>query len=95
MATRLEGFAPDLPPAVPRDFYGEAAPGAPTDAPPGSRRKIRVLAHRAARGLPLFHPRDAGAGLRLAYAIVKNPGPHGEKSRGVALRELAEGAVEC
>ncbi len=33
-------------------------PGEPTDAPPGSSRKIRVLMERAARREPLFHPSD-------------------------------------
>lgn len=29
-----------------------------TDAAPGSAEKIRILRHRAAKGLPLFHPDD-------------------------------------
>lgn len=33
-------------------------PGEPTDAPPGSSRKIRVLTERASRREPLFHPQD-------------------------------------
>jgi hypothetical protein len=33
-------------------------PGEPTDAPPGSARKIRVLTERASRREPLFHPQD-------------------------------------
>ena len=33
-------------------------PGEPTDAPPGSARKIRVLTERAMRRESLFHPRD-------------------------------------
>jgi hypothetical protein len=33
-------------------------PGEPTDAAPGSARKIRVLTERAARREPLFHPQD-------------------------------------
>lgn len=33
-------------------------PGEPTDAPPGSPRKIRVLTERASRREPLFHPQD-------------------------------------
>jgi hypothetical protein len=33
-------------------------PGEPTDAAPGSPRKIRVLTERAARREPLFHPQD-------------------------------------
>lgn len=41
----------------------ECLPGEPTDAAPGSERKIRVLIERAARHEPLFHPQD---GLRKA-----------------------------
>ncbi len=33
-------------------------PGEPTDAAPGSQRKIRVLTERAARREALFHPQD-------------------------------------
>src|SRR5262249_36737426 len=33
-------------------------PGEPTDAPPGSLRKIRVLTERASRREALFHPQD-------------------------------------
>lgn len=33
-------------------------PNEPTDASPGSPRKIRVLMERAARREPLFHPQD-------------------------------------
>jgi hypothetical protein len=33
-------------------------PGEPTDAPPGSPNKIRVLTERASRREPLFHPQD-------------------------------------
>ena len=29
-----------------------------TDAPPGSREKLRVLVERSERGLPLWHPLD-------------------------------------
>jgi hypothetical protein len=32
--------------------------GEPTDAPPGSPRKIRVLTERASRREALFHPKD-------------------------------------
>jgi hypothetical protein len=37
-------------------------PGEPTDAPPGSPRKIRILTERAARREPLFHPLDGPPG---------------------------------
>ena len=33
-------------------------PGEPTNAPPGSERKIRVMTERATRREPLFHPLD-------------------------------------
>jgi hypothetical protein len=33
-------------------------PGEPTDAAPGSARKIRVLMERASRREALFHPQD-------------------------------------
>jgi hypothetical protein len=36
----------------------ESVPGQPTDAPPGSARKVRVLMERAARREALFHPGD-------------------------------------
>jgi hypothetical protein len=36
----------------------------PTDAMPGSREKVAVMADRLARGLPLYHPLDApGSGM--------------------------------
>ncbi len=37
-------------------------PNAPTAALPGSEEKIRVLAQRARRGLPLWHSLDARFG---------------------------------
>ena len=39
-------------------------PGEPTNAPPGSPRKIRILMERAARREPLFHPLDGRTGRR-------------------------------
>jgi hypothetical protein len=33
-------------------------PGEPTNAAPGSERKIRIMTERAGRREPLFHPRD-------------------------------------
>lgn len=42
------------------DFAGPAPPPeAPTDAPPGSREKVEVLAGRAARRQSLFHDGDS------------------------------------
>jgi hypothetical protein len=42
--------------SLPRDPLSR--PGEPTDAPPGSVRKIRVLTERASRREALFHPQD-------------------------------------
>jgi hypothetical protein len=78
---------------LPENFRGARPLPAPTSAPPGSARKVRVLCYRAAMGLELFHPDDARAGERLAFAAAKNEGPHGEKYRAAALLELAAGAV--
>jgi hypothetical protein len=79
--------------AVPENFRGGRPLGVPTSAPPGSARKVRVLAFRAAMGLELFHPDDARDDGRLAFRAVKNDGPHGEKYRAGLLVELAGGAV--
>jgi hypothetical protein len=68
---------------------------APTDAPPGSRRKVRVMCHRFRMGQALFHPLDARASGRLAYRPGKNDGPHGDRFRAAALLELSGGAAEC
>ncbi|HEV3257278.1 MAG TPA: hypothetical protein VG013_10390 [Gemmataceae bacterium] len=47
-------------------------PGEPTEAPPGSEVKIRIMTERAARGEPLFHPLD---GLKKAgHAVAGAPG---------------------
>jgi len=86
---------PVIPPARPRDFRGEAGFGPPTDAPPGSARKLRVLMFRARLRLPLFHPLDARASDRLGFRPGKNPGPHGDRFRAAALLELAAGIAEC
>lgn len=41
------------------DFVGPAVlPGEPTDALPGSEKKIRVMIERADRREQLFHPED-------------------------------------
>jgi hypothetical protein len=75
------------------DFRGPAPLPVPTDAPPGSARKVRVLAHRFRLRQELFHPDDARDDGRLAFAAVKNEGPHGEKYRAGLLVELAGGAA--
>jgi hypothetical protein len=43
-------------------------PGEPTNAAPGSERKIRILTERAARREPLFHPQD-GLKKNLRHAL--------------------------
>jgi hypothetical protein len=86
---------PAVRPAAGPDFYGAAPPPAPTSAPPGSARKVRVLAFRAAMRQELFHPDDAKAGERLGFLPGKNDGPHGDKYRAAALLELAAGVAEC
>jgi hypothetical protein len=78
---------------VPWEFKGARPLPAPTDAPPGSRRKVRVMAYRFARGEELFHPLDARASERLAFRADKNSGPHGDKFRAALLVELAAGAA--
>jgi len=41
------------------DFMGPAVlPGEPTEAVPGSEKKIRVMMERASRREQLFHPED-------------------------------------
>jgi hypothetical protein len=77
------------------DFRGPAPLPVPTDAPPGSRRKIRVLTNRFRRREELFHPLDARGSERLAFRPGKNSGPHGDKFRAAALLELSAGALEC
>jgi hypothetical protein len=82
-------------PARPQDFAGAAPLGPPTDAPPGSRRKVRVLALRARLGLELFHPLDARASDRLGFRPGKNPGPNGDVFRAAALVERCDGPAAC
>lgn len=41
---------------------GRPIPDEPTEAPPGSRLKVEVLAERARRRQQLWHPEDAGGG---------------------------------
>jgi len=50
---------------IPEQTYSRpgALPKEPTDAPPGSEQKIRVMIERAARREQLFHPLD-GLGRR-------------------------------
>jgi hypothetical protein len=83
--------------AVPRDpdFLGPAPLPAPTDAPPGSRRKVRVLTERFRLRQELWHPDDARADPRLGFLPAKNPGPHGERFKAALLVELAAGVAEC
>jgi hypothetical protein len=85
-----------FPPQRPRpDSRGGRPLPAPTDAPPGSARKVRVLAFRFLMGQELFHPDDARDHERAAFRPSKNPGPHGDRFRAAALLELFAGAAEC
>ena len=80
---------------VPESFRGCRPLPAPTDAPPGSRRKVRVMMYRYLMGQELFHPDDARADPRLGFLPAKNPGPHGERFKAALLVELAAGVAEC
>ena len=44
--------------AEPLRIASLSRPGEPTDAPPGSELKIRIMIERAGRREPLFHPLD-------------------------------------
>jgi hypothetical protein len=63
-------------------------PGEPTNAPPGSPRKIRILMERAARREPLFHPQDGRVGRRK----LPEPGPEplAEKAPAQAVPAATE-----
>ena len=50
--------------------------GEPTNAPPGSAKKARVLIERIRDGRPLFHPDDAPLG-----GLTHDPNTHGNKGR--------------
>lgn len=63
--------------------------GEPTDAPPGSARKIRVLTERAMRRESLFHPKDNLKRLLPSSPPESDPGPEEE-----AELELIEEADE-
>jgi hypothetical protein len=52
----------------------------PTSAEPGSAEKIAVLAQRAARGEPLFHPRD------LDWTTASVPSGPGRAARLAGMR---------
>jgi hypothetical protein len=58
--------------------------GEPTDAPPGSEEKIRVLIERAARREPLFHPND---GLKLGTYKPEPPSAPPRATSAPLLRE--------
>ncbi len=49
-------------PRLPLPPLASDGPTGPTHHPPRSEGKLRVLAARAARRLPLFHPLDAPGG---------------------------------
>jgi hypothetical protein len=46
------------------NFSGKAAAPEPTDAMPGTARKVAVMRRRAANAEDLFHPRDARREVR-------------------------------
>ena len=50
----LDGRAP-----APEALIDPSLPPTPTDAPPGSPRKLAILEERARQGNQLFHPGDA------------------------------------
>jgi hypothetical protein len=53
------------------DLPGPASlPGEPTDAPPGSELKIRIMTERASRREELFHPQD-GARKKSRLRLVR------------------------
>jgi hypothetical protein len=63
-------------------------PGEPTDAPPGSTRKIRVLTERASRREALFHPKD---NLKRRLPVLPRDleeGPDLELEQGLVGEEL-------
>lgn len=53
------------------ETVGYVDPYAPTDAPPGSLRKIAVLRARAALGLPMHLPGDSGFGREVQLRAAK------------------------
>jgi hypothetical protein len=58
----------------------ETLPGQPTDAPPGSEQKIRVLTERASRRESLFHPLDGRRTIRHHFAKPGwNGAPHAHR----------------
>ena len=46
-------------------------PPAPTDAPPGTLRKIEVMAQRYEKGYQLHHPQDAKRGREGYRKLVE------------------------
>ena len=61
----------------------------PTDAPPGTREKVAVLAGRAERGEHLFHPADAvdwGAAAVGLFTLLVADGDLGPRSPVRACR---------
>lgn len=49
------------------ELYASAPKGSPTDAPPGSEAKVRVMIERCSRGEPLFVDGDACLSDRFAF----------------------------
>lgn len=60
----------------PEDFDPVGGEGfRPTDAPPGTRAKLEVMAERVRKGWPLWHPEDSsGEGMPACYVGRRNGG---------------------
>jgi hypothetical protein len=61
LASFLRGFLSRATLAAPDGYDTLPLPDHPTDARPGSKEKIAVMAERTAAGRSCFHPRDAAA----------------------------------
>lgn len=80
------------------DFQGPVSlPGAPTEAPPGSEQKIRIMMERATRREELFHPLDGRnrttPPVRASNRTL-NPWVPQEDPQDDAVSESFEGAEE-
>jgi hypothetical protein len=62
-----------------------SVPGQPTDAPPGSEQKIRIMIERASRREPLFHPHD---GICRGMTAAPAPPAHSWQASAERLDDL-------
>lgn len=81
------------------DFQGPVTlPGAPTEAPPGSEQKIRIMMERASRREELFHPQDGRNRTTPPVRVTnRTPAPwipQEEPEQEEILSESFEGAEE-